>query len=152
MLLARRSAAITCAAFGLLVPVVEGQRAQDPPTFRTSTALATVDAVVVDAEGQPVINLTAADFDIEQGGKRQVLRQAVYVPLGASADQLRQAGMIVAAPTAGAQPQRLPCQPRPGAWAAKLPSPAPVMPPESWQWWSTTSASRSRAPRRSAGR
>ena len=55
------------------------------PTFRTSTALATVDAVVVDAEGQPVINLTAADFDIEQGGKQQVLRQAVYVPLGASA-------------------------------------------------------------------
>jgi VWFA-related protein len=52
---------------------------QEPPVFRTSSDLVTIDAVVTDADGQPVTDLTAADFEVTVSGKRQPLDQAVYI-------------------------------------------------------------------------
>jgi VWFA-related protein len=51
----------------------------DRPTFRVGTRLATIDAVVVDANGQHVTDLTPEDFEIVERGKRQTVRQVVYV-------------------------------------------------------------------------
>jgi len=51
----------------------------ETPTFRVGTRVATVDAVVVDERGQHVTDLTPADFEIVERGKRQPVRQAVYV-------------------------------------------------------------------------
>ena len=56
-----------------------GPAPQDTPVFRTSAELATIDAVVVDADGQPVTNLTRDDFEVTVAGKRQPLEQAVYI-------------------------------------------------------------------------
>jgi VWFA-related protein len=53
----------------------------EPPTFRTGTSLVTVDAVVLDRDGQHVTDLTLDDFEVVRAGKRQPLRQVVYVPL-----------------------------------------------------------------------
>ncbi len=51
----------------------------DRPTFRVGTRLATIDAVVVDAKGQHVTDLKPEDFEIVERGKRQTVRQVVYV-------------------------------------------------------------------------
>lgn len=73
---------------GVLLAGMVGPRAQTlapqpqqpaPPTFRIATELATVDAVVVDADGRHVTDLAPADFEIVERGKRQTVRQAVYV-------------------------------------------------------------------------
>jgi VWFA-related protein len=51
----------------------------DTPTFRVGTRLATIDAVVVDRDGKHVTDLKPEDFEIVERGKRQPVRQAVYV-------------------------------------------------------------------------
>jgi VWFA-related protein len=51
----------------------------DQPTFRTGTRLATFDAVVTDAKGRHVTDLTPADFEVVERGKRQTVRQVAYV-------------------------------------------------------------------------
>ena len=51
----------------LAAPVVRAQQ-QQPPSFRSSTALVAVDAAVVDKDGKPVTDLTAADFEIVEDG------------------------------------------------------------------------------------
>jgi VWFA-related protein len=72
------------------------------PTFRTTSTLVTVDAVVTDASGRHVTDLTATDFEIVQGGKRRPLRQLAYVPLVSAAApavaSARQAAEIVTPP------------------------------------------------------
>ena len=52
----------------------------DQPTFRAGVRLATFDAVVTDDKGRHVTDLTAADFEVVERGKRQTVRQAAYVP------------------------------------------------------------------------
>jgi VWFA-related protein len=75
---------------GVALAASVGPRAQAPapsrqqpppagPTFRIATELATIDAVVVDKDGRHVTDLTPADFEIVERGKRQMVRQAVYV-------------------------------------------------------------------------
>jgi len=57
-----------------LVAVAAGLRAQTPPqqpTFRTGIDLVTVDAIVTDKQGNPVLDLTAADFEVKERGKIQ---------------------------------------------------------------------------------
>ena len=54
--------------------------AGDQPTFRAGVRLATFDAVVTDDKGRHVTDLTAADFEVVERGKRQTVRQAAYVP------------------------------------------------------------------------
>jgi VWFA-related protein len=65
--------------------VVAARQAAPPasaqPTFRAGTRLATIDAVVVDKEGRHVTDLTAADFEVVERGKRQAIRHVVYVPV-----------------------------------------------------------------------
>jgi VWFA-related protein len=58
------------------------------PTFRSGVRLATVDAVVTDDKGHHVTDLTPADFEVVERGRRQTVRQVIYVrttgPAGAS--------------------------------------------------------------------
>jgi VWFA-related protein len=42
---------------------------QQPPVFRAGTNLVQVDAIVADSNGQPMVDLTAADFDLLDDGK-----------------------------------------------------------------------------------
>jgi VWFA-related protein len=42
---------------------------QQPPVFRGGTTLVQVDAIVADASGQPILDLTAADFDVLDDGR-----------------------------------------------------------------------------------
>ena len=74
------------AAAGLLTPGIAGQQApsgqrerEDQPTFRTGTRLSTVDVVVTDKKGRHITDLTAADFEVVERGKRQTVRQVAYI-------------------------------------------------------------------------
>jgi VWFA-related protein len=49
------------------------------PTFKTGTRLGTIDAVVVDDQGRQVTDLSPADFEIVERGKKQPVRQALYI-------------------------------------------------------------------------
>jgi VWFA-related protein len=55
------------------------QQAQAPPTFRTSTDLVTVDALVTDSHGNAVTGLTADDFRITEKGRLQKISALTFV-------------------------------------------------------------------------
>jgi VWFA-related protein len=103
--------AIVLAGLGAGVVVIgqEPQAPTDGPTFRIGTRLATIDAVVVDDKGRHVTDLTPADFEIVERGKRQTVRQAVYVqiigpdgrPLSQPAAPAASAVATTAGPSAG---------------------------------------------------
>ena len=61
----------------LCAPATVGHtQAQAPqPTFRTGVSVVNVDVVVSDRSGQPVADLTQADFEILEDGKRQDIEQ-----------------------------------------------------------------------------
>lgn len=55
--------------------------AEIPPiTIRTTTRLVTVDVVVTDKKGQPVVDLKPEDFTVEENGKKQ--KVIIFVPPG----------------------------------------------------------------------
>jgi VWFA-related protein len=58
---------------GLAVAGVSLTAQQTTPTFRSATHLVRVDAVVVDASGAPVLDLSAADFTLLDRGKPQTI-------------------------------------------------------------------------------
>ena len=89
-------------------PAASDQQQPAQPTFRTSTNLVVIDAVVTDSEGRHIRDLTAADFEVVQSGRRMPVRQALYVETGP------------AAPTAATTPV---AEPMPSA------PPAPARPP-----------------------
>ena len=63
-------------------PGAQAPDAQSPggqPTFRAGTRLATFDAVVTDRKGRHVTDLTPADFEVVERGRRQTVRQVAYV-------------------------------------------------------------------------
>ena len=63
-------------------PGAQAPEAQAPggqPTFRAGTRLATFDAVVTDRKGRHVTDLTPADFEVVERGRRQTVRQVAYV-------------------------------------------------------------------------
>ncbi|MEO5820056.1 MAG: VWA domain-containing protein [Vicinamibacteraceae bacterium] len=62
-----------------IVSSQEPQAPTDGPTFRVGTRLATIDAVVVDDKGQHVTDLRPEDFEVVERGKKQAVRQALYV-------------------------------------------------------------------------
>ena len=71
---ARRIAFGLAAAASLTAAVVAQQPPPgDQPAFRTGADLVIVDAVVVDKAGQPVPNLTAADFEVRDEGRPQAI-------------------------------------------------------------------------------
>ena len=67
-------------------PIAAGQTppAEERPTFRAGTRLATIDAVVVDQQGRHVTDLSSGDFEVVERGKRQAIRQALYVRVAGS--------------------------------------------------------------------
>ena len=72
-------------AVACLLPV-SAQRAPDTPRFRVGVDAVRIDAVVTDRDGRIVTDLTAADFDVRQDGKRQAVTYAQFVPVLAGPD------------------------------------------------------------------
>ena len=102
-------------------PGAQAPEAQAPggqPTFRAGTRLATFDAVVTDRKGRHVTDLTPADFEVVERGRRQTVRQVAYV------HAVRPDGAPTAA--AGAEARRLrrrsPCRARRGCRRASRPA------------------------------
>src|SRR4051794_38337477 len=71
-----RRAALTLAGAAMMAAAAAAQQQQpaaDQPAFRTGADLVIVDAVVVDKTGQPVTNLSAADFEVRDEGRVQAV-------------------------------------------------------------------------------
>ena len=54
----------------------------EPPTFRASANLLTIDVVVTDKDGRHVTDLTTEDFEVTHSGRKQQLQHALYVTVG----------------------------------------------------------------------
>src|ERR1700688_3137932 len=71
------------AAFGLFCVLATQSSAQQTPSqegvIRINVTLVQVDAVVTDARGKPVTNLTADDFEVFQDGKTQTITNFAFV-------------------------------------------------------------------------
>jgi VWFA-related protein len=72
---------VACAA----AAVAARQVPSEPPRFRVAVDLVSIDAVVTDRKGDVVRDLTAADFEVFQSGKRQKVTFAQFVPVTAVA-------------------------------------------------------------------
>lgn len=74
-----------------LSPAATGQRATPPraeqPEFPTGAELVSVDALVLDRQGQPVEGLTRADFEVLEEGRPQALSSFEAVTVRESAAQ-----------------------------------------------------------------
>jgi len=55
------------------------QDPQRPPTFRTGAELVRVDVTVIDHKGQPIANLTADDFTVEEDGVPQKIQSFKFI-------------------------------------------------------------------------
>jgi VWFA-related protein len=53
----------------------QGDAQQPPPTFRAGVNFVRVDVIVNDNKGEPVTNLTQADFEVLEDGKPQTIEQ-----------------------------------------------------------------------------
>jgi VWFA-related protein len=93
--------------------------AGEQPTFRAGVRLATVDAVVTNDKGHHVTDLTAADFEVVERGRRQTVRQVIYVRTGPGTPSAPTAGGGVAGGAA-----TTPAPPAPGPEAGRLNLPA----------------------------
>lgn len=69
------SVCVLCSALMALCPVAAATAQQTPdlPVFRTSTAAVTVDVIVRDNKGDPVLGLTRDDFEVLEDGAPQRL-------------------------------------------------------------------------------
>ena len=61
--------------------VAASQAPSQPPRFRVAVDIVSIDAVVTDRTGDVVRDLTAADFEVFQNGKRQKVTFAEFVPV-----------------------------------------------------------------------
>jgi VWFA-related protein len=93
--------------------------AGEQPTFRAGVRLATVDAVVTDGKDRHVTDLTPADFEVVERGRRQTVRQVVYVSTRPGAPSAPTTASLVAG---GADTTPAPPAPAPGAGRSNLPS------------------------------
>jgi hypothetical protein len=81
---------LTAALVAALVVSSGHAQAQAPPV-RTAAAGVLIDVSVVDQKGQPVLDLTPADFELREDGKRQqvlsvtLVRSGVRAPVGGPA-------------------------------------------------------------------
>jgi len=86
----RAGAAAVLALVAFLAAVLGAQqpkRSPDQPAFRAGADLVIVDAVVVDRDGKPVSNLTAADFEVRDEGRPQQVSLFQTVSTAAIASQ-----------------------------------------------------------------
>ena len=71
--------------WGALLPcaiaavALQAQQPPQPPTFRSESNLVRVDVTVVDRHGEPVTDLTADDFTIEEDGGGQTIESFKFV-------------------------------------------------------------------------
>ena len=94
---------------------------QEGPTFRVDARLATIDAVVVDEDGRHVTDLTPADFEVVERGRRQTIRQAVYIRVERGTPAA--SGTRAAAAPAAESPGAAPAPPRLGTLGNGLTTP-----------------------------
>jgi VWFA-related protein len=69
----RARAPLTTAGIVVCLAVVAAAQQTSPPVFRSSIDAVELDVVVTNANGDPVNDLTAADFEIREQGKPQTL-------------------------------------------------------------------------------
>jgi VWFA-related protein len=90
--------------------IAASQTPSDLPKFRVGVDLVSIDAVVTDRNGDVVRDLTAADFEVLQNGKRQKVKFAQFVPVMTVAESTTRAGSsavptpVTAAPPVPAPP------------------------------------------------
>ena len=60
-------------------PAPQPQAPQPPPVFRGGTNLVQVDAIVSDPNGRPMVELTAADFDVLDDGKLMTIDRVRFL-------------------------------------------------------------------------
>jgi len=70
---------------GLSRVVAQQAGADQPPRFRASVEVTSIDVAVVDGQGKPLLNLTPADFAVRVDGKPRPVVSAEWVPLATSA-------------------------------------------------------------------
>src|SRR5436190_15366802 len=99
---------VLATAFGILQ--------QQPPTLRTGATGVLVDVTVVDKDGRPITDLTAADFEVSEDGKAQQIISATLMRNGVPA-------RINAAPAAAPPASGTPGAAAPAAAAAPPPTP-----------------------------
>ena len=58
-----------------------GYAQQQPPRFRSSVEVTSIDVGVVDAQGAPLLNLSPADFTVRVDGKSRTVVSAEWVPM-----------------------------------------------------------------------
>jgi VWFA-related protein len=90
-------------AVAVLAAVVAGgavsaQSAQTP-TFKSTTALLVVDVSVLDAQGRPVPNLTANDFQVKLDGQVRPVRAVTYAQIEAPVGAVSVPGVVAAPET-----------------------------------------------------
>lgn len=83
------AAVVACGTLAAQAP-----QTPQPPTFRAEANLVRVDVTVVDRHGEPVTDLTAEDFAVEEDGAPQTVQSFKFV----SADGHRAAGDDVSLP------------------------------------------------------
>ncbi len=74
---------------GLLALALIAQQPQTAtPKFKSSLDLVRVDVNVIDGKGQPIRDLSAADFEVRVDGRRRQIVTAQFVPVGGGPDRL----------------------------------------------------------------
>lgn len=79
----------------LLGPVLR----QQAPRFRAGVEIVAVDVTALDKSGNPLADLTAADFSIEVDGRRRPVVAATYTPAGRRSETA-----ATSSPTSGSRP------------------------------------------------
>lgn len=72
------------AGVALMLTTVSAQQAPAQPTFRSSVDLVTIDVVATTANGAPVANLTADDFEVFEDGVAQQVQTFQFVDLSST--------------------------------------------------------------------
>jgi VWFA-related protein len=92
-------------------PLAHESGAQQTPPFRAEAELVTVDVVVVDRRGEPVADLTTADFVVTEEGRVQTVQFFQQVPSG---EQTRGTGAAKSATRAYRYSTNVGAEARPG--------------------------------------